>query len=656
MSSSFGDVVGDIAGWALLLVMLVIIGWFSGRILGVQRGFMRASIAGLIGFAAGGVFLALQPGTLDLNEPLNVWRYGAGFIVYVLLVTMLASLIIDALFRPKAHRRHLRIPHPLRAIRHRIAVLMRVRQIVAAARRNGLVGRRLASSSSFATPEVARALRRTIEDAGGILVKFGQIASTREDLLPPVLTKELAELRTAVPALPADVVREVIEAELGACVEALFVEFDFTPLAAASIGVTHRAVLPGGRRVIVKVQRPGIEDLVARDGRVLKWAAGQLQRRSQGASAMGVGSLVNELVRGIEAELDFTREAANNSAMRRGAGQVAGVAYPEVLRDLTTRRVLVMDEVVGAPISNSSAVAASGVAPQRLADSLLMSFLTQVLQAGVYHADPHPGNILIDAEGTLWFIDYGAVGYLDPVTLEALQQMAFGFSMRDPSMLARAVRRMAGSAGEGIDIASLEFELGVALTEVEGGGFDPRALQMVLRVLGRYGVPLPRALTILARSLLTLDGTLRILDPVFRMGPATQSHLTDVVAAAQGDPRQEVLHELARSLPSLRTLPQLTEDIALQARSGRLTLRTSRYAGPDRDWMQYWIDTVVFAVIGVLGLIASVLMFIAAGMDGNREFAVYLRVVGGIGLFISVAMQMRVVARILSRPEPGADG
>lgn len=652
---SVGEVLLAIGGWLLLLLILVVIGWVSGRILGVRRGVVRAVVAGFIGFLTGWLLISVQEGAVDWDDPFSVWRYGAGFVVYVLLVTMLASVALDVLFRPRPQRRHLRLPHPVRAIRRRLAIAVRVRQIVTAARKNGLIDRRLAQSSSYATPEVARALRRTLEDAGGLLVKFGQIASTREDLLPPVLTSELAGLRTAVPALPAEVVREVIESELGASIETTFSEFDFTALAAASIGVTHRAALPDGRRVIVKVQRPGIEDLVERDGRVLRWSAGQIQRRSQGAAALGIVALADELVRGIMAELDFTREAANNASMRRAGAGVAGVAYPEILRDLTTRRVLVMDEVVGRPVSDHAAVAASGVPPATLAENLLLSFLNQVLQSGVYHADPHPGNILVDREGTLWFIDYGAVGYLDPVTLEALQQMAFGFSMRDPSLLARAVRRMAGSAGERIDVASLEFELGVALTDVEGGGFDPRALQVVLRVLSRHGVALPRTLTVLARSMLTLDGTLRIVDPGFRMAPATQAHLTEIITAAHRDPQQELMHEVVRSLPSLRTLPQLGEDIALQARSGRLTVRTTRYAGPDREWMQYWIDTVVFAGIGVMGLIASVLMFVAAGMDGNAEWAVFLRVFGGIGLFISVAMQMRAVARILSRPEPTAE-
>lgn len=644
------QIFATIIGIALLLIVLVAVGWVSGRILGVHRGFLRAVCAGLIGFVAGWSLIAFQTGSWRFRDATDFWSAGIGFLLYVLFVTMLSSVVIDVLLRPRARRRR-RIPHPIRAVRQQLAIVARMRQIVGAARHNGLAGRRLRSVKSLATPEGARALRLTLEESGGMLIKFGQIASTREDLLPPIVTAELAQLRTAVPGLPADEVRAVIEDELGSPVESVFSSFDFTPLAAASIGVTHRAMLRDGRRVIVKVQRPGIEESVHRDGRVLKWASRQLSRRSESLSRLGVIDLVTELVNGVEEELDFTREAANNAAMRKGH-QVDGVAIPEVFADLTTRRMLVMEEVIGVPASDVDALAACGKERSELAASLLNAFLSQVLQDGIYHADPHPGNILLDSSGTLWLIDFGAVGFLDPVTLEALQQLAFGFTLKDPSLLARAVRRMAGRAGEALDMASLEFELGVALTEVQGGGFDPHALQIVIRALGRHGVAVPSALTVLGRALLTLDGTLRIIDPGIRMGPTAQARLSELAVGTLVDPEQEFFKEMARSLPALRMLPQLGEDIALQARAGRLTTRVERFSGPDGPRMQAWLDTIVFAALGMFGLIGSVLLFIAAGMAGNAEYSGYLRIVGAIGLVLSTAMQMRVVARILSRRGP----
>ena len=640
---------GDIIGFTLLAVFLVAVGWVAGRILGVKRGVWRALVAGMVGYAAGLILVDVQFGPdAQFNDLGDVAKLGLGFVGYVLLVTMLASIVLDVILRPR-EKRGSGLPHPIRALNARLATVGRLRDIATAARANGLIGRRVTSARSLSTPEGARALRLTLEQSGGMLVKFGQIASTREDLLPETITSELANLRTSVPPLPADVVRSVVERELGAPLEQLFAEFDPTALAAASIGVTHRAVLPDGRRVIVKVQRPGIDAVVARDGQVLKTAARQLERRSESAARLGVSALADELMRGITEELDFTREAANNAAMLRTRSNDPGIALPVIHRDLTTRRVLVMDEVRGVPVSDAAAVEATGVPRTTLAQNLFRSFLAQVLQDGVYHADPHPGNVLIDADGVMWFIDFGAVGHIDPVTLEALQQMAMGFMLRDPSLLARALRRMAGQQGDGLDMNALEFDLGVVLTDVAGGGFDPTALQAVVRVLNRHGVHAPSALTVLARAALTLEGTLRSIDRDFRMADRAQQELTGIVGGPELEPREALLKEAARALPSLRGLPQLTEDVALQARAGRLTLRTERYEGPDGRRVDRWLDDVVFASLGMVGLVGSALLLVGAGLAGNAEVSVYLRVIGFSGLVLSTAMQMRVVAQILSR-------
>ena len=636
----------------IIFVLLVFIGWLSGRILGVRRGFARAVLAGFVGFIAGIILIAFQFSDNDIDSVDDVWALGIGFFSYVLVVTLLASVTIDAIARPRAGRRRIRLPHPIRWIKERLAILARIRDIALAARRNGLVGRKIATPAGLATPEGARALRRTLEDAGGILVKFGQIASTREDLLPPVLTSELSLLRSEVPGLPYEQVQEVVETELGGPISDYFAEFDVEPLAAASIGVTHRAVLLDGRRVIVKIQRPGVEQGVRRDGRVLIWAADQLQRRSESAARIGIAGLARELVHGIEGELDFTRELANNRAIRLARVDDVGVRFPEVFDDISTRRVLVMEEVVGKPVSDIQAISRSPVPAPELAGHLLDSFLTQVLADGVYHADPHPGNVLIDDSGLLWFIDFGAVGYLDPITLEGLQQLAIGFSMRDPSVVARGVRRLAGHAGDDIDIAAMEFDIGVVLTDVQGGGFDPGALSEVLRVLSRHGVPAPQALTVLARAVLTIDGTLRIIDPEFRMGPAASARMSDLVIARELNPRDQMMSELVRALPVLRSMPQLTEDIALQARSGRLTLRVDRWSGADGHRLDQWISHIVFAAIGMVGLVASALLLIAAGMWANDPVALYLRVIGFVGIVLSTSMQLRVVARILAKRDP----
>lgn len=651
MITSEGSVWDFIVVLALVFVASLFMGWLAGRILDVRRGRLRSLVAGVIGFFGGLILLAVQiSGNVEIDfegNPIDTLRLSIGWVGYSLIVALVASLVIDAMMRPRRGRRRLR--RSLAALRIRIAVAKRLWQITRIARHNGLIGRRLASRSQLASPETAHAMRETIEQAGGMLVKFGQIASTRDDLLPLTIIDELSELRTSVPGLPPGVVRQVVERELGVPISEVFAEFDDQPLAAASIGVTHRAVLRDGRRVIVKVQRPGIEESVDIDGRVLIWAARKIERQSDQARRLGIVRVSQELVAGIREELDFTREASNNAIMRSARSGDVGVAFPEIYRDLTTRRLLVMDEVLGKPVSDVPAVDATGVPRLTLADNLMDSFLAQILGDGIYHADPHPGNILIDAEGVLWFIDFGSVGTIDPVTLEGLQQMAIGFTMRDPSILARAVRRIAGHEGESIDIASLEFDIGVVLTDVQGGGFDPAALTQIIRVLNRHGVGAPPALTLLARAILTLDGTLRSLDPTFRMGPAAQERMGRIVQETELNPRDQLARELVRALPVLRSMPQLTEDLALQARSGRFTLRVDRFEGPDGHRVEHWINRVLFTVVGVMGLLGSGLLLIAAGMEGNDTVANPMRIIGFGGLFLAAAMMMRVVAQILAR-------
>ena len=258
---------------------------------------------------------------------------------------------------------------------------------------------RYTSAAKLATPEFARRLRLTLEDCGGMFVKFGQIASTRTDLLPEVLTTELALLQSSARPVPADEVREVIESELGATVEEEFASFDFEPLAAASIGQTHRAVLKTGERVVVKVQRPGIEDIVHRDAAVLRMAAGVLERRVEAARQIGVKRLAGELIASLERELDYGAEAASGEAFLEHLDDDAGIAAPHVYQALSTRRVLVMEEIDGLTVADHDAVAASPVTTSTLATRLLRSFLDQVLRDGLYHADPHPGNIFVDRRG-----------------------------------------------------------------------------------------------------------------------------------------------------------------------------------------------------------------------------------------------------------------
>ncbi len=375
----------------------------------------------------------------------------------------------------------------------------------------------------------------------------------------------------------------------------------------------------------------------------------------EAARQLHVSRLAEELIVSVEKELDYGLEANSGIAFLEHVDAVDGIAAPTVDLALSTKKVLVMQEIDGVTVADHAAVLAAPVPERVLANRLLESFLDQVLHEGTYHADPHPGNLFIDPQGTLWFLDFGAVGHLDPVTLEAMQAMAIGFQLKDPVVLARAVRRLAGSEDSG-DTRALEVDISVVLTEgMAGGSFDPKAMGLMLDVMSRHGLEVPASMTILSRALLTLEGTLRTIDPTFNIANEAEKHLPGL-GDQSGEMKQQFEKELVRALPSLRTLPAHAESIAEQLRNGRLTMRVDRFTGPDRAVVGGWVDRVTFAAIGIFGLLSSAVLLLASALipddqDGVRNT---LQLIGFLGVTVSSIMQMRSVAHLL-RSETGTD-
>ncbi|HEY6395866.1 MAG TPA: AarF/UbiB family protein, partial [Solirubrobacteraceae bacterium] len=329
------------------------------------------------------------------------------------------------------------------------------------------------------------------------------------------------------------------------------------------------------------------------------------------------------------------------------------VQVPVVHPTLSTGRLLVMDEVVGRSVSDAAAVDAVPVARPELSRRLLASFLTQIFRDGYYHADPHPGNVLIGADGVLWLLDFGAVGRIDPVVRDGLQGIAIGFSLREASLLARAVRYLVGD--DQIDMRQLERDLAVLLGEVETGGLSPAAMAGVMDVMEQHGLRPPPPMLLLLRTLITLEGTLRTIDPGFELATEAQALVTRDHQAELGSPEELVRQELVRALPALRTLPEHAEELASQARSGRLTLRTERYAGSDRSVVEAWLNRVLVALAGGAGALASAALLTAGSLSPDKIVRDALWTLGFSGLTGSAVLLMRTAAQALHDQAAHAD-
>jgi ubiquinone biosynthesis protein len=389
-----------------------------------------------------------------------------------------------------------------------------------------------------------------------------------------------------------------------------------------------------------------LDDIVRRDSAVLSFVARQLERRVEVARRVGIRALAEELITSIEAELDYGREVEAGLRLRENRGSDAGVQIPVVHATLSSRRLLVMDEVTGKSISSAEAVDAAPVARLELAQRLLASFLAQILRDGYYHADPHPGNVLIDADGVLWLLDFGAVGRIDPLSREALQAIALGFSLRDAALIARAVRHLVGDTAN-VDMGQLERDMSLLLGEIESAGFGVAALSGVIDVIDRHGLRPPRSMLLLSRTLITLEGTLKTIEPGFDLGREAEQIVARDHREDFGSPEEVVRRELVRALPALRTLPEHTEAIASQWRSGRMVVRTERYAGADRPVVEAWLNQILVAVAGAAGALTGAVLLVAGSLTSDNTVRDVMWTLGFSGLAGATVLLMRTVAQAL---------
>jgi ubiquinone biosynthesis protein len=631
--------------WAIATVVLAGLATaVSLRLLGIGRGWTKALAAGVVGWLVGGTV------ALGVSD----WDWGAdGLLLHAFAIavpaTMAAAVLIDLVARPgtlaMGERAGLVVtPRPLRALRRRIAVFRRYRELLDLLRREGFV-----SSGAHGRVDDAAGvrLRAVLEEAGGVYIKLGQIAATRVDMVPPDVADELAQLQNQVAPEPREAIQAVLEAELGAPVDEVFAEFDWEPLAAASIGQTHRARLRTGERVVVKVQRPGIEDLMERDLAALSLVADVAQRRTALGQGMRTGEMVAQFAVSLRAELDFRREADAMEEMGSLLADRSPVRIPRVHRQLLTRRLLVQERFEGCTVTDGEQLDEWGIDRRALADLLLHSTLDQVLRAGFFHADPHPGNVFAFPDGSLGLIDFGAVGRLDSIQHAAVMDMLVALARHDVSLLRDGVERVADVTGAGSP-EQLERALARLLADHvrPGGAMEPTIMQDLVAMLTQFGVRLPGDLVILSRALVTLDGTLRVLAPGMSLVAAATEMITAGTATPIIDRKALVRAELEAALPHLRRLPDRIDRILTLAGRGDLRVR-SVVDEDSRRILRTLVNRSLLAVVGSAFLLVSALLLVAADEGPNVATDTGLfEVLGFGGLLVGTVLLLRVVAAV----------
>jgi len=361
----------------------------------------------------------------------------------------------------------------------------------------------------------ARQLRAAFEELGPAYVKMGQLLSTRPDLLAPEYIREFEKLQDNVSAVAYDDIYQVC-ADEGILIDEVFADFVHEPLAAASIAQVHEATLKDGQKVVVKIQRPGIDRLIEKDLDILMEIAGLLERRTDWGRLYRITDIVEELGQAVLNEVDFRKEARNADIFYRNFRKSSHVVIPRVFWNYSSRRVLTLEYLEGTKVSDTVGLKKKGYNPQIIAANLVDALYHQVYEYGFFHADPHPGNLaIVDGEGII-FYDFGQVGVMDKATRDKAMDLLVGMMRYDVNAVTRALLDI-GIGSQSInktefrrDISRLQQNYyGLPLSQINIG----EALAELIELSFKYQVRIPAELSLLVKMLMTVENMVSQLDP-----------------------------------------------------------------------------------------------------------------------------------------------
>ena len=386
------------------------------------------------------------------------------------------------------------------------------------------------SSTDKAT---ADQLADDLEAMGPTFVKLGQVLSGRPDLIPEAYIQALTRLQDRVKPFSDAEAQQIIEDELGVRISKAFASFGPQPLAAASLAQVHRATLRDGREVVIKVQRPNIATQIADDFEVLAQIAGFLDAHSEWAARRRLGAIVAELRQSVMLELDYEREAQNLKAMLRNLEGFDRLYVPQPIENFFTKRVLTMEYVSGTKITELSPLARMEMDGGELAEQLFNAYLKQVLVDGFFHADPHPGNLFLTADGHLVLLDLGMVGRTTPGMQENLLKLLIAISEGKAEQATDVLLKI-GETAPDCDVALFRRRIGQVIAEQHGLNMQQinvgRTLLSVNGIAAEHGVFVPSELTLLAKTLLQLDEVGKTLDPEFDPNDSIRRNVAELMA------------------------------------------------------------------------------------------------------------------------------
>lgn len=479
----------------------------------------------------------------------------------------------------------------------------------------------------------ARHFHALAVDLGGLMIKVGQFMSSRLDVLPPEITAELEGLQDEVPAVPFEAIRAQAEAELGLPLAGVFIEMDEVPVAAASLGQAHRATLVpelaedvGFANVVVKVQRPGIDEIVGVDLAALRKVGQWLSRVRLVSNRADMPALVEEFAVTSLQEIDYLNEAANAERFAQNFTGNPRVAVPEVVWERSTRRVLTMHDVSAIKITDADALRAAGIDPVRVAPEFAAVMFDQLFTQGFFHADPHPGNVFVtptpgvgDDPGAAWrftFIDFGMMGEVPAGTRSGLRQLLIAAASRDGVGLVQAIRQL-GVLLPSADTAQLERAMTQLFARFGGMGFaelrevDPREFRDFAvqfgDVIRSLPFQLPENFLLIIRAMSLTSGVCSALDPRFNLWDSVEPYAARLLRDERGNLVQDAGRQALDVAATLWRLPGRLDTALARIENRELEVTNptlERHAARLERAGRRLVSAVLFAGLVIAGAIA----------------------------------------------------
>jgi len=450
--------------------------------------------------------------------------------------------------------------------------------------------------------------RQFLEGLGPTFIKLGQLLSTRPDLISEEFSDELANLRDNVPPEPFDVIKETVESELGGKLGELFSSFEEKPVAAASIGQVHRAVLKGTKQVVaVKVQRPGVADMVRADIEILKDLVAVLERSFSSITRFDAKGTVEEFDRMLQREIDYTIEARNIRRFTENFKDMGEVCFPAVHWKRSARRVLTMDFIDGITIDNKDELAKLKADPAKLTAVLGKCYIKMIFVDGFFHADPHQGNLFVLRDGRICLLDFGAIGYLDEEMRDRVAMFYMSLIRQEAGQAAQLLMEISGATEKTVDLHNLEWDLrdflDYSVLARQKVHLSRGMNQRIVTIAMKHGVMLPSSFVLMERALAEIEGVCRTLDPAFDITKVAQDNL-EMMLRARYRPKLDPL----RTVETARRYRKLMRE--LPGRVDRLLTKL------EKDDFTVKVDSSLFdgikAGIRRTGLILSVTIMAAS--------------------------------------------